>query len=71
MSVLMKLVRPLAGLFVDDGSLALAIIGIVALAAILSYVMPNAPLAAGGVLLFGCLGTLLANVLHAEKKRRP
>ena len=53
--------RELAGLFVDDGSLALQILGIVVLAGA-SSVLPDMPLAAGSILLFGCLGALFVNV---------
>jgi hypothetical protein len=56
------MLRELAGLFVDDGALALAIIAIVALAGIVAMLIPDVPLAAGAILLFGCLGVLLSNV---------
>ena len=41
MSALISLLRELAGLFVDDGSLALAILGIVVLAVLLAFLMPS------------------------------
>ncbi len=66
MTMLAALVRELAGLFVDDGSLALAIAGVVVIAAISAVLMPNLPLAAGTVLLFGCLGVLFGNVIKAR-----
>ena len=47
--------RMLVGLFVDDGSLALAILVVVLLAAIFSTLMPSAPLVAGSVLLIDAL----------------
>jgi hypothetical protein len=47
--------RELVGLFVEDGSLALAIMGVVAIAAILSFLLA-APGATGVVLLAGCWG---------------
>jgi hypothetical protein len=59
--------RELAGLFVDDGSLALAILAVIALAGIFSILMPDLPLAAGALLLFGCLGVLLLNVARAAR----
>ena len=40
MNALITLGRELAGLFVDDGSLALAILGIIAVAALLVYPSP-------------------------------
>jgi hypothetical protein len=68
MKMLFGLLRELAGLFVDDGSLALAILSIVVLAAILAALMPGVPLLAGAVLLFGCLGVLLFNTMQAARR---
>jgi hypothetical protein len=65
MSTLVAVFRELAGLFVDDGSLALAILAVVVLAAISATLMPGVPLAAGAILLLGCLGVLFANVARA------
>ena len=67
MSALISLLRQLAGLFVDDGWLAFAILCIVALAAVLALLTPRLSLAAGAVLLFGCLGVLLVNVMSAAQ----
>ena len=63
-----SLLRELVKLFVDDGALALAIVAIVAAAASLARLIPNFPLAAGAVLLFGCLGVLLANTVRAGRR---
>ena len=63
----MSLLRELAGLFVDDGRLALSVLAVVALAAVISRV-PGASLAAGGVLLFGCLAALIVNVVTAARR---
>ena len=68
MSALAGILKELAALFVDDGALALAILGIIVLAAVLAMLMPSAPLAAGAVLLFGCLGVLLVNVTRAAQR---
>jgi uncharacterized membrane protein YdjX (TVP38/TMEM64 family) len=70
MSPLMSLLRQLAGLFVDDGWLAFAIVCIVVLTAVLALLMPRLSLAAGAVLLFGCLGVLLVNVISAAQHER-
>ena len=70
MSALMSLLRQLAGLFVDDGWLAFAILCIVTVAAVLALLMPRLSLAAGAVLLFGCLGVLLINVIRAAQHER-
>jgi hypothetical protein len=68
MITLTSLLRELVKLFVDDGALALAIVAVVAAAAILATMMSAAPLAAGAVLLFGCLGALLANTIRAGRR---
>ena len=66
MSSLIAVLRELAGLFVDDGALALAIIAIVVLAGMVAMLMPDVPLAAGAILLFGCLAALLSSVARAN-----
>jgi hypothetical protein len=68
MTMLVTASRMLVGLFVDDGSLALAIFVIVLLSWIFSTLMPDMPLAAGAVLLIGCLVVLLANVIKAARR---
>jgi hypothetical protein len=55
-------------LFVDDGSLALMILAVVMLAGILAALLPDLHLAAGAILLFGCLGVLVANVARAARR---
>jgi uncharacterized membrane protein YdjX (TVP38/TMEM64 family) len=59
------LLRELAGLFVDDGALALSIIAVVVVAAIVAMLIPEVPLVAGAILLFGCLAALLVSVARA------
>ena len=68
MNAVVSIFRELAGLFVDDGSLALAILAVIALAGIFSILRPDMPLAAGAVLLFGCLAVLLLNVARAVRR---
>jgi hypothetical protein len=63
-----NVLRELAGLFVDDGALALAIIAVVVLAGIAATLMPEIPLAAGAILLFGCLAVLFASVARATRR---
>jgi hypothetical protein len=58
MTMLVTTFRILLGLFFDDGWLAMAIILIVLLSWLFSTVLPDMPLAAGAVLLIGCLGVL-------------
>jgi uncharacterized membrane protein YdjX (TVP38/TMEM64 family) len=68
MKMLMDMLREVLGLFVDDGALALAIIGVIVLSAILTALLPGTPLLAGAVLLFGCLGVLLFNTAQAARR---
>jgi len=67
MTLLVTVARMLLGLFVDDGSLALAILVIVLLSWTFSTLMSDMPLAAGAVLLIGCLSVLFANVMKAAR----
>ena len=68
MSGLLSVLRQFGGLFVEDGSLALAILSVVALAGMVAVLMPRLSLGAGAILLFGCLGVLLANVMRAAQR---
>ena len=67
MSVSMTVIRELIGLFVDDGALAIAILGVVAFAALVAAAVPGMPLAAGAILVLGCPGVLLINILRASR----
>jgi hypothetical protein len=67
MKVIVAAWREFVGLFVDDGWLALSIVALVALTGLLSLV-PGAAGAAGGVLLFGCLAALMANVIRSAQR---
>jgi hypothetical protein len=64
MKWLIAVMRELAGLFVDDGMLALAITGVIALAAMVAHFVPGNT--AGIVLLAGMLFALFANVMSAR-----
>jgi hypothetical protein len=68
MNTLVAVLRALAGLFVEDGSLALEIVAVVVLAGISATLIPDVPLAAGGILLFGCLGVLFTNVARVGRR---
>ena len=68
MKILINLFGELAGLFVDDGLLALAIVVVVVFAASVAALAPSLPIAAGVVLLVGCLGALFGNVIRAGKR---
>lgn len=69
MTMLADTWRELAGLFVDDGALALAIIAVVIVAGLFTFLVPNMPIVAGAILLFGCLGALFLNVLRTGQRR--
>ena len=60
--------REVAGLFVEDGALALEIIAVVLLAGVVTHLLPDSPSAAGGILVLGCLGVLGANVAKAARR---
>ena len=67
MSTLVLIIREVIGLFVDDGSLAIAIIAVVILAAI-SAAADAPALVTGGVLLAGCLVALVENIVRTTRK---
>jgi hypothetical protein len=59
--------RELAGLFVEDGALALAIIAVVVIAGTVAALVPAASWLAGLILLCGCLGVLIGNVAMVKR----
>jgi hypothetical protein len=67
MSVLMRVFRNLAALFIDDGSLAILVLGVVAAAASASLL---SGLWAGCVLLVGSLWALCVNVIGMVRHHR-
>ena len=67
MKAMMKVFTELVGLFVDDGWLAVEIIGVVAVTALVAALAPHGPVAAGIVLLVGCLGVLFGNVMRTRQ----
>jgi hypothetical protein len=66
MKTVTAIARELVGLFVDDGSLAVSVLLLIALAALILEIWPDMPLAGGGLLLFGCLAILFANTSRAS-----
>jgi len=66
MNALGETLREFFGLFVEDGSLALAIVGLVAAATILAAVA-TPPVVVGLLLFGGCLAVLVENVLRARR----
>jgi hypothetical protein len=67
MTALIRVLRELARLFVDDGALALSVLGIVAAAAIAALASGSW---AGFVLLAGSLCVLFLNVMSAARRHR-
>ena len=68
MKTVIYIFRELAGLFIDDGLLALAVSVVVVCAAVVAAIAPAVPIAAGVVLLVGCLGVLLGNVTSTRTR---
>jgi len=68
MRTLIAILREVAGLFVDDGSLALAILAVVGVAAFLAIILKASALAVGLVLLGGCVAVLIENVIRTVRR---
>jgi hypothetical protein len=67
-STIALIARELAGLFVDDGSLAIAIILVVVLS-VLAAGVDAPPLVIGGVLFFGCIVVVWENISRTTRRR--
>jgi len=71
MATLRAILAEIVGLFVDDGSLALALVLWCAGMGVTVVLVPGLPVSLlAVVLLAGCVGILLINVAHAARKRR-
>jgi len=68
MKNLIASLHELVGLFVEDGALALAIVVVVIVAGIVAALAPAMSWLNGIVLLFGCLGVLIGNVMAAKRR---
>jgi hypothetical protein len=68
MSALANALSVLMRLFIDDGSLAIAILAVVILSGGMAMLDPGQPLVAGIFLLGGCLAVLAANVMRAGQR---
>ena len=68
MSLIKIVVNELFGLFVDDGSLAVAILALVAALAALARFGLVSPLLGGGLLALGLAGLLLENLFRSARK---
>ena len=69
MSILMEVARELLGMFLADARLTVATLALVALAAGL-IALQVAPLAAGALLLLGCLAILVEAAAREARRRR-
>ncbi len=67
MNALRQIVNEIVGLFVEDGSLALAILAVVSGAAILA-VAAAPPFLIGLLLVGGCLVVLVENVMRSRRQ---
>lgn len=71
MGTLRAILHEIIGLFVDDESLALALVLWCAGIGAAVLLAPGLPVAlAAALLLVGCVGILLVNVLRAARRRR-
>ncbi len=71
MNLLRSIYGELVSLFVDDGSLALLSLLLVAIAACLVKLLGLAPLWAGLLLVVGCPAILAESALRAGRRTRP
>lgn len=71
MGTLRAILQEIIGLFVDDGSLALALVVWCALVGLLMLTLSGVTMTAAGVaLLVGCVAILLVNIVTAARKRQ-
>ena len=70
MTLLKELIAELVGMFVGEVPLTLALLGLVAIAAALIHLVGVEPLAAGALLLVGCLVLLVSAVQRGSRNIR-
>ena len=70
MNIVTRMVRGLVGLFVDDGTLALTLIVVLATVSALAHVGAIGKSLAMALLVAGTLGALLVNVTRAAKRSK-
>lgn len=68
MNLVSLICREFVGLFVDDEFLALAVLGVVGIAALCAFWLALPTLATGGILLAGCIIVLVASALRARER---
>jgi carbon starvation protein CstA len=67
-NILKALLKEAIGMFVDDGSLAIAILIIVAIAAWVAFQFEHGSLETAAILFVGCLAALAENVIRTVRK---
>lgn len=67
MNLVALICREFVGMFVDDEFLALAVLGVVGIAALAAFWIALPPLGTGGILLAGCIAILMTSALKARK----
>lgn len=70
MSVFRAVVAELTGMFLSDARLTFGAIAVVALAALAAEIPDPGHLAAGAVLLLGCVGVLVVAIMATARRRR-
>jgi len=70
MNVIAGTLRGLIGLFIDDGKLALIVIGVLILVGLLTHFGWLNGLAAMGLLVAGTIGALLASVIRTASSTK-
>jgi len=69
MNTLKAVINEILGMFIDDGSLAFAILAIVGVASGVSIRFAGHPYIVGATLYIGCLTALVENVVRTTRKR--
>jgi ethanolamine utilization microcompartment shell protein EutS len=69
MTAIRGVIAGLIGLFIDDGSLALAILGLIAIATAAVKIGWLPPLAGALLLLAGCIALILESVYRAARRK--
>ena len=70
MKILTRAMKGLIGLFIDDGKLALTVIGVLILVGLLTHFGETGGALAMALLVAGTIGALLANVLRTASTTR-
>jgi hypothetical protein len=67
MRAIFAALRKIAGLFVDDGWLAIETLGVVGLVGVIRASLKTEPMLAGAALVLGCFGAFTVSVLSASR----